>query len=214
MIKVILADDHQMILDGLKRFVDEEPDMEVVGMAGNGLMLIELESALRPDLAVVDVSLPDMNGIDATRRLLKDHPELKIIALSMHGDMKNLVGMLRAGAKGYISKESASQELVRGIRWVMAGYNYLCPILTTAMVDVFLGGLHSQEYVPAPDLTPREREVLALLAQGAVVKEIAYQLGLNPKTVDTHRHNIMKKLGIDNLAELVKYALREGLAAL
>lgn len=211
-LSILLADDHQMILDGLKRFIAEEPDLQVVGEANDGLSLVKMALELKPDVAVVDVAMPGINGMEATGRMLAQNPELKVIALSMHGDMKNLVGMLRAGAKAYISKNNASTELVRAIRAVATGYHYLCPELTTAMVEVFLHSLQVGEFTPAPALTPREREVLRLLAEGAGSKEIAYELGLSPKTVDAHRHNIMGKLGVDNLAALVKYALREGLA--
>lgn len=210
-IRIILADDHQIILDGLARFIAEEPDLEVVGVAKDGLALVELAAEHLPDVAVVDISLPGMDGIEATKHILAQSPDLKVIALSMHQDMKSLVSMLRAGAKGYISKSNASLELIRAIRAVSAGANYLCPELTTAMVEVFLAGLRDNEYTPAQVLTPREREVLRMLAEGAGSKEIAFELGLSPKTVDAHRHNIMTKLGVDSVAALVKYALREGL---
>jgi len=209
--RIILADDHQIILEGLARFIAEEPDLEVVGVAKDGLALVDLADGQRPDVAIVDISLPGIDGIEATTRMLTNNPDLKVIALSMHQDMMSLVSMLRAGAKGYISKSNASQELIRAIRAVSAGFNYLCPELTTALVEVFLVGLGDKEYSPAPALTPREREVLRMLAEGAGSKEIAFDLGLSPKTVDAHRHNIMTKLGVDSVAALVKYALCEGL---
>jgi two-component system response regulator NreC len=210
-IDVIVADDHQIILDSLTRFIGEEPDLKIISTVRDGLALIDAAMELRPDVAVVDISLPGMNGIDATNRMLTNNPELKVIALSMHNDMKSLVNMLRAGAKAYISKQSASWELIRAIRAVVAGNYYLCPEMTTSLLEVFLNSMSEKEFAQAPALTAREREVLRLLAGGAAIKEIAYQLDLSPKTVDTHRYNIMRKLDVSSVAELIKYALREGL---
>lgn len=211
-ISILLADDHQMIIDGLKRFIADEPALEVVGAAGDGRVLVDLAAEIRPDVAVVDIKLPGIDGIEATQRMLASSPNLKIIGLSMHQDINNLVSMLRAGAKGYISKQSASRELIRAIHAVTSGRYYLCPELTTTMVEVFLYSLQDNQFIPAPALTPREREVLGLLAQGLSTKEIAFDLGLSPKTVDAHRHNVMEKLEIDSVAGLVKYAISQGMS--
>jgi two-component system response regulator NreC len=160
-INVILADDHQVILDSLTRFINEEVDMEVAGTARNGAELIKLAEELRPDIAVVDISLPDISGIEAVERMLEVNPALKVICLSMHHDMKNLMRMLRAGAKAYISKGSASRELIRAIRSVAEGNYFLCPELTTTMIEVFLHSISEDILTSAPILSPREREVLA-----------------------------------------------------
>lgn len=209
--KVILVDDHQIILDSLTRLIDEEPDLAIVGVARNGVESIRLAEELRPEVAVIDISLPDMSGIETAERMLAIDPDLKVICLSMHHDMKNLIRMLRAGAKAYISKGSASRELIRAIRSVTNGNYFLCPELTTTMIELFLHSIPEDVFTSAPILSPREREVLGFLAEGANTKEIAYQLNLSPKTVDAHRHKIMRKLRVDSIAELVKYALREGL---
>ena len=211
-ISILIADDHQMIIDGLKRFIADEPDMEVVGAVGDGRTLVDLAAEIRPNVVVVDLKLPGIDGIEATQRMLTNNPDLRVVGLSMHQDMNNLVGMLRAGAKGYISKQSASRELIRAIYSVTSGHYYLCPELTTTMVEVFMNSLQDNQFTPAPTLTPREREVLRLLAQGLSTKEIAFSLRLSPKTVDAHRHNIMEKLEIDNVAGLVKYAISQGMS--
>lgn len=210
--KVLLADDHQIVLDALIRFIEEDPEYQVAGQAKDGRELVKLAAEIKPDIAIVDVGLPGMNGIEATRLILKNNPETKVVALSMHEDLSSLSNMLKAGAKGYLSKSNASKELIRALKVVTGGDYYLSPQLTTVMVDSFLTQLDNIDMAPAPDLTPRESQVLAYIAQGLASKEIAHELELSPKTVDTHRQKIMSKLGLNNVAGLVKYALRNGLA--
>jgi DNA-binding NarL/FixJ family response regulator len=210
--KVLLADDHQIVLDALIRFIEEDPGYQVAGQARDGNELVRLAEEIKPDIAIVDVGLPGMNGIEATRLILKKNPDINVIALSMHEDLSSLSNMLKAGAKGYLSKSNASKELIRALKVVADGDYYLSPQLTTVMVDSFLAQLDTKDLAPAPELTPRESQVLAYIAQGLASKEIAHELDLSPKTVDTHRQKIMSKLGLNSVAGLVRYALRTGLA--
>ena len=211
--RIVIADDHQFIVDGIKRILSKSSDFEVIGEATDGRELVRLCSKLIPDVVVVDIELPVLDGIKATERLNQSLPEVKVIALSMHGDIKSLVAMIEAGASGYIAKESASTELVLAINAVLKGYYYLCPKMTTTMVESFLGLFDLNAFQPGSHLSSREREVLKILSTGAGTKEIAFSLGISPKTVDNHRLNIMRKVGADSLAELIKFAIREGITS-
>ena len=209
-IRIVLADDHKMILAALRSMLEKENDIAVVGEAGDGAALLELVARTAPDIAVVDVGMPGMNGIEATRRLLAGSPRLRVIALSAYSDRRFVLEMLDAGAKGYLVKASAGDELARAIRAIAQGRTYLCPEVAGTIVEA-VRGKTSRAGNAAPKLGRREREVLALLAEGKSSSEIAARLYIAPSTVEVHRRNIMRKLDLHSIAELTKYAIREGL---
>jgi DNA-binding NarL/FixJ family response regulator len=213
-IKVLLVDDHTIVRHGLRALLEKEADMEVVSEAGNGREAMLLAGELLPDVIVMDIAMPDMNGIDAARRIMADHPKINILALSMLGDKRFVFEMFSAGVKGYLLKDCAADELVRAIRAVHHGEMYLCPQIAGIVVKDFITLTPEASPEASPALTSREREVLQLIAEGKNAKEIAFILSLSSKTVDTFRQNIMKKLSLNTVAELTKYAIREGLTSL
>lgn len=208
-IRIVLVDDHQMLRDGLRMIVNLNEEFEVVGEASDGRKAIELASALRPDVVVMDVVMPGMNGIEATQQILTESPETKIVALSVYTDKRYVARMLEAGATGYVLKVAAHGLLLEAIRVVMQGGVFLSPEIAH-LASERQGSSDSVFRT----LGSREREVLQLIAEGKTSLEIAALLHIAPKTVDTHRQNIMRKLGIHRLADLVRYALREGLTSL
>jgi DNA-binding NarL/FixJ family response regulator len=212
-LRIILADDHAIFRDGLRALLDDQPGMQVVAEAENGREAVRLARELRPDLVVMDVTMPGLNGVEATRQITSDSSRIKVISLSMHADQRRVAEMLAAGASGYLLKNSAFDELIQAIRAVVEHGSYLSPPVIGPIVREFLK-LSSGEKSPDSSLTPREREVLQLLAEGNSSKEAAFLLHLNVKTVDTHRQRIMKKLKLNNLVELTRYAIREGLTSL
>lgn len=211
-IRIVLADDHKMILAALRSLLEKEIDIAVVGEAGDGVALLELVERTAPDVAVVDVGMPGMSGIEATRRLLAARPLLKVIALSAYSDKRFVLEMLEAGAKGYLIKASAGDELPRAIRAIAQGQTYLCPEVASTIVEA-ARGKSSREGNAAAKLGRREREVLALLAEGKNSSEIAARMHIAASTVEVHRRNIMRKLELHSVAELTKYAIREGLTS-
>ncbi len=211
-IRIVLADDHKMILAALRSLLEKEIDIAVVGEAGDGAALLELVERTAPDVVVVDVGMPGMNGIEATRRLLAARPLLKVIALSAYSDKRFVLEMLEAGAKGYLIKASAGDELPRAIRAIAQGRTYLCPEVAGTIVEAARGKT-SREGNAAAKLGRREREVLALLAEGKSSSEIAAHMHIAASTVEVHRRNIMRKLDLHSVAELTKYAIREGLTS-
>ena len=211
-VRIVLADDHQIVRDGLRTLLEQESGMEVVAEAEDGHTAVALAREQRPDVVVMDIAMPDLNGIEATRQIKADLPEAKIIALSMHADKRFVAGMFQAGASGYLLKKGAFRELVQAIRQVAAGQMYLSSEITSTLIEDYVGHLSSPD--SAADLTAREREVLQLLAEGKTAEQIATQLHVSVNTVGTHRHHIMEKLNIHSLPELTKYALREGLTFL
>jgi len=213
-IRIIIADDHQIVRQGLKVLIEKESDMQVVGEAEDGPSAVRMAKDLAPDVVIMDVKMPDLNGIEATRQILSETPNMKIIALSMYPDQRFVMNMLRSGARGYVLKDCAFEELVQAIRMVMANKTYLCPLVTEVVVKDYVNLTPSPSQSSIAVLTAREREVLRLLAEGRRTSQIAQLLEISVKTVDTHRQQIIHKLGIRSLAELTKYAIREGLTSL
>lgn len=214
-IRILLADDHQVVREGFRALLEKEPSMEVVAEAGDGRTAIRLARELLPDVVVMDINMPDLNGIESTRQIAREIPQVKVVALSIHSDRRFVVEMLRAGARGYLLKECAFDELARAIRAVTAGETYLSARITQVVVDEYVKRpLKSDETSAAAVLTNREREVLQLLAEGGSTKQIALRLHLSVKTIEACRRQIMNKLDLHSIAELTKYAIREGLTSL
>ncbi len=211
-IRIVLADDHKMILAALRSMLEKEKDIAVVGDAADGAALLELVARTEPEIAVVDVGMPGMNGIEATQRLIAGRPGIRVIALSAYSDKRFVLEMLNAGAKGYLIKASAGDELPRAIRAVAQGQTYLCPEVAAVLVDAARGKSMLQVNTAAK-LGRRELEVLVLLAEGKSSSVIAARLHIAPSTVEVHRRNIMRKLDLHNVAELTRYAIREGLTS-
>lgn len=214
MITILLADDHKIIRDGLRSLIEKQVDMEVVGEAEDGRTAVELTSKLTPDVVVMDIGMPDLNGIEATRQVVSTVQNVKVVALSMHSDKRFVSGMLKAGAVGYLLKDCAFDELTKAIKTVMAGHIYLSHNITGVVVEDYIQMAASTDFSSLSKLTPREREVLQLLAEGKNTKEIAYSLHVSVKTIETHRLRIMNKLDIRTIPDLVKLAIREGLTSL
>ena len=211
--RIMLADDHRIMRDGLKSLLNEQDDMEVVAEADNGRKAIELAGEHGPDVVVMDIGMPELNGIEATRRIVLDSPNTKVIALSMHSDRRFMSEILKAGASGYLLKDGAFEELAGAIRTVISQKMYLSPRIADVMVEDYVRHLPRGEPSVFAALTPREREVLQLLAEGKATKQAAACLHVSVKTVETHRRQIMTKLDIHSVAELTKYAIREGLTS-
>ena len=213
-IRVMLADDHRLFRDGLRTLLQQQVDIEVVGMAVDGTSVMDEASKCKPNVVLMDVSMPGLNGIEATRNLLAGHPDIRVIMLSMHADHRFVVESLRAGALGYVLKDCEIGELLGAIRSVVKRQTYLSrPIAEGLVRDYLTLAVHQPESAFAV-LTAREREVLQMLSEGQSTKEIAGALQVSVKTVETHRKNIMDKLNIHSIAELTKYAIREGLTPL
>ncbi len=194
--------------------LEKEDDMEVVGEAENGRQAVKSAENLSPDVVVMDIGMRDLNGIEATTQIIERCRGTKVLALSMHSDRRFAAGMLRAGASGYLLKDGAFEELANAIRRVAAGEVYLSPSIADVVVSDYVERLARSDASAFSTLTPREREVLQLLAEGHSTKQIASQLRVSAKTIETHRQNVMEKLGIRSVAELTKYAIREGLTSL
>ena len=212
--RILIADDHQIFREGLKSLLEKNSGLRVVGEAKDGFEAVKLAHELQPDLVIMDITMPDLNGIGASRRILQEFPDCKIIALSMHADKRYVIELLKAGVKGYVLKDSAFEELHLAIRNALKNQTYLSPAITEIVVREFVG----EKNEPAAKsvfmvLTAREREILQLLAEGKATKEIAAKLAICAKTVETHRKQIMDKLQIHSVAELTKYAIREGLTS-
>jgi len=213
-IRVLLADDHGIIRQGLRSLLEKRPDVEVVGEADDGYRALELVRQLQPDIAVMDITMPNLNGVDATRKIVDEFANVRVIALSIHSNRRFVSDMLRAGASGYILKECLFDELVQAIRAVAAGSIYLSPRITGVVVDDYVERLSVTSESELAGLTDREREVLQLLAEGNSTKAIALKLHVSYKTIESNRRRIMEKLDIHSVAELTKYAIREGLTSL
>jgi DNA-binding NarL/FixJ family response regulator len=213
-IKVLIADDHQIVRQGLRTLLEREPDLKVVAQSEDGRSTVRLARELAPEVIIMDVAMPDLNGIEATRQIVTERPQVKVIALSMYADRRFVVNMLKAGASGYLLKDCAYEELVRAIRVVLAHKTYLSPGVTDIVVrDYVQGGPPDQGASVFSLLSPREREVLQLMSEGKSTNQIADSLHVSVKTIETHRQQVMHKLNIHNVAGLTKYAIREGLTS-
>lgn len=214
-IRVLLVDDHAMLREGLRILLEAHNDIQVIGEAENGLAAIDLARELLPDVVVMDIAMPKMNGLEATRRIKKLHPACQVLILTQYDHREYVLPILEAGADGYVLKKSAGQELVAAIRTVYSGQSILDPGVARTVIEAYVGSRPSSSSDDnASPLTDREREVLILIAEGYTNREIAQMLNVSPKTVDVHRTNIMQKLSLHNRTELIKYAIRKGLVHL
>lgn len=212
--RIALADDHEVFLDGLRGLLAEQSDLEIVAVAKNGIALLALLRETRPHVALLDLTMPRLNGIETARRIAADYPEIKTICLSMHSSPRFVEEALDAGASGYVLKECAFEEILRAIRAVQMGKTFLCPAAAGVLVDSWRSSREKLEPRAFSLLTDREREVLQLLAEGFSTKQIAGRLNLSVKTIGTHREHIMSKTGIHSIAGLTRYAIAEGLTDL
>jgi DNA-binding NarL/FixJ family response regulator len=213
-IKILLADDHKIFRQGLRGLIAEEKDLAIVGEAEDGRDAIAQIAKLRPDVVIMDVGMPALNGIEATRQISREFPKTRVIALSMHVDEKFVAEMLRAGAVGYLCKKCDADELVAAIRTVAGGQTYLSPSISGTLVDSYVRNVSATPASAFSQLTDREREILQLLVEEKTIKEIAGELQLSVKTVHAHREHLMRKLDVQTIAGLTKYAVREGLTEL
>ncbi|MCP5144976.1 MAG: response regulator transcription factor [Gammaproteobacteria bacterium] len=211
-INILLADDHEIMRRGLRALLEQNDRLKVIGEASTGKEAFEMTRGLEPDLVIMDVGLPEVNGIEATRKILSLRPTCRILALSMHADRRFVTQMLEAGAKGYLLKDCAVEELDIAIRAVLKNQVYLSPAIASYFVNRSATGEGDQEYATA--LSPREREVLQLISEGNPTAQIAAKLHVSIKTIESHRKNIMDKLDLHSVAELTKYAIRSGLTSI
>ena len=212
--RVLLVDDHDVVRSGFRSLLQKQSGIKVVGEASDGREAVRLAKALRPDVIVMDVAMPGLNGVDATRHITLDRPETRILALSMHPGRRVVTNMLRAGASGYLLKTCALEELIRAVRAVASGHTYLSPDIAGTVVKDYVQHAAIEMDGQSTILSDREREVLQLVAEGLTTKAIAARLNVTIKTIEAHRHNIMGKLNLRSVAELTKYAIREGLTPL
>lgn len=213
-VRILLVDDHQLTRQGLRSLLGEDPDFQVVGEAGTGREAVAMAKDLQPNVVMMDVAMPDMNGMQATHQLRRAVPEAKIIGLSMHKNRQLVTAMLQAGANGYVLKDASIEEVGRAIRTVIGGGAYLAGEVTGDVVDEYLKQRRASEPKPMVELTAREREVLQLVAEGLTTKEIAHELTVSTKTIESHRSNLMTKLNAHTIAQLTKHAVRMGLTTL
>jgi DNA-binding NarL/FixJ family response regulator len=212
--RILLADDHKITRQGLRSLLEKQPDMEVVAEAENGRTAVRLAAEMAPDVVIMDITMPDLNGVEATRQILDKSPDIKIIGLSMHSDALFVTEMLKNGAAGYLLKDCAFEELTRAIRTVIDNKTYLSPSISGVVVEDYIHRLTKADFSGSDILSDREKEVLQLMAEGSSTKNIALKLHISVKTVETHRRQIMSKLDIHTVAELTKYAIRKGLTSL
>jgi DNA-binding NarL/FixJ family response regulator len=214
-IRVFLVDDHAIVRDGLRMLLEAQPDIKVIGEAGDGLEAIRLAMPLSPDVMIVDIDIPKLNGIEVVHRVVEDCPSTRCLVLSMHSTKQHILRALKAGVMGFVVKESAGDEVVDAVRAVHAGHRHLSREISDQVIADFVSHpLHTVATNLLEHLTQREREVLQLLVEGLSRNDIADHLSLSPKTVDTHRNNLMEKLGINDLPGLVKFAIQQGLTSL
>lgn len=214
MIRTLLADDHQLLIDGLRPLLENQPNIEVVGVAKDGLKAAELALNQKPNMILLDISMPKLNGIDTARRVLRELPDTKIIMLSMHADQRFIRESLRVGARGYILKESAASEVIEAIAAVHRGELFFSLSIRDQVLRDYVDRVREDKHPSESPLSGREREVLQILAEGRSTKDAARLLNISVKTVESHRKQIMDKLDLHSIAELTKYAIREGLTQL
>ncbi len=212
-IRILLVDDHEILREGLRAILRDQKDIEVVGEAQDGKHALELADKLCPDVVVMDINMPDLNGVEATRRLTHSDSKIKVIALSTFTDKQFVLEMLEAGAVGFVVKDAASSELIEAIRAAMRNRKYLSPSVAGSVVDSYVGRTFPSGPNAFSLLGPKEREVLQLIAEGKTSRQIGARLNISDKTVEVHRRNIMLKLDLHSVAELTKYAVREGLTS-
>jgi len=210
--RILICDDHTLFVEGIKAMLRNEPSLEIVGEARDGRQAVEQVKHLKPDLLLMDVSMPDMNGFDATRQVHKFDPTVKVLILTMHDEEELVARCLEAGAAGYIIKDAPASQLLYAIEMVQKGERYLSPVVLKKVMETYVKNTNRPQ-TSYDRLSPREREVLKLLAEGLSVKEIATRLDLSVKTVDAHKTNLMKKIGVHDRAELIKYAIQKKLIA-
>jgi DNA-binding NarL/FixJ family response regulator len=213
-IKILLADDHRIMREGLRCLIEKEADLKVVAEAADGRTAVRLAREVSPDMVIIDITMPDLNGIEATQQILSEAPNIKVLAVSMHSDDQFVTGMLRAGASGYFLKDCAADELVYAIRAVIAGEIYLSPKIASMVVEGYLRALSKRQTTKAAELTASEREILQLVTEGETSKSIASRLYIAEKTVDAHRQKIKAKLNIRTIAGLTKFAIQKGITFL
>ena len=212
MIKVLLADDHAVVRDGLRALLEAQPGMEVVGDVANGREAVRATQKLEPDVVVMDIAMPELNGIEAAREIHERFPSTQILILSMHSTTEHIFRALQAGARGYLLKDSAGAEVVEAVRAVHAGRRYLSNKIAATVVDDYISERHRTS--PLDSLSRRERQILQLIAEGKTSAEVGTMLFLSPKTVDTYRSRMMHKLGIGDVPNLVKFAIQHGITQL
>jgi len=214
-IRILLVDDHKILRDGICSLLKEYPDMEVVGEAADGKSALNLVKELLPDMVIMDISMPDLNGIEATRKILADYPHIKVMALSMHYDKHFVSEIFKAGASGYLLKDCAFDEMAHAIRMIIDNKTYVNSQIASLVVESLMSDSPRSHNKHAFSLlTEREKEVLQLIAEGKSTKQIASNLNVSTKTIESHRRQVMGKLNIRNIADLTKYAIREGLIAI
>jgi two-component system, NarL family, response regulator LiaR len=213
-VRVLLVDDHGVMREGLRALLERSPAISAVSEADNGRAAMEMVPVFRPEIVVMDVGLPELNGIEATRKIRVQFPEIHVVALSMYADRRYVLGMLEAGAAAYVLKGAAAAQLIQAIEAVAKGGRYLSPEIAGLVVDGCLNHQDPDHHPKSSGLGNREKEVLQLLAEGYSSKQIATKLGISSVTVETHRRNIMKKLELHSIAQLTKYAIREGLTGI
>ncbi len=212
-IKLLIADDHLVVREGMRAMLKSVPDMDVVGEAEDGRQAVDLCRVLKPDLVIMDISMPVLGGVEATREIKAENPRVRVLALSMHTQKHFIQNVLEAGASGYLLKTCISEEIRDAIRKIIAGETYICSKISNVVVDAYVEQFQSRESGYAR-LSPRERQVVQLLAEGKRTKDIAQDLHISPRTVEVYRAQIMKKLNFESMADLVKFAIREGMTSL
>jgi two-component system, NarL family, response regulator NreC len=213
-IRILLADDHKIMREGLRSLLEKHPGVEVIAEADNGRAAVKLSREMKPDVVIMDITMHDLNGIEATRQIISEIPGIRVIGLSVHSDRQFVEGMLKAGASGYLLKDCAFQDVISAIQAAAANEIFLSPRVAGFVVEGYLRTVSKGQSSASVSLTSREREVLQLLAEGKSRSQVAEILHLSPRTVETHRREIMDKLDIHSTADLIKFAIREGLTSL
>lgn len=216
MMRILIAEDQGMMREGLALMLGKQPDFEVVGTAEDGFEIVQLSKKLKPNIIIMDISMPNLNGIEATRIITRDCPEIKVIALSMYPNKRFVKEMLKAGASGYVLKSYVFEELINAINTIHAGEKYLSPKITNLLVDNYLDTDAEEENSSnkLDSLTSREKQVIQLIAEGLNIKQIAARLNISPKTAHANRKKLIEKLDLSGVAELTKFAIKEGLTSL